>query len=1338
MAQRKYLVDVDIDGKLKADSIVKTGGLATEFLKADGTVDSSDYLLNTTDTLTGTLTVVGKTHANGQIVNSSAHLQVNGFQRTGTIYLHEGGNTPAGDAITISNNANGVDISGGITTTGVIEQISNSPLRITSVTNGSNTGIEFNSQQSAQLQKGFLNFNHGDNFSYGFGSVFTISSTEDMILLVDGKIMYDGGIYTKPSSGTGIGTRKDENWDTAYTHSQSAHAPSNATPDQDLSGYLLNTTDTFTGDLTVTGKGVFAGAIKITETATAQHILIGNQNSGGVNKPAMIQGVNGELNFGYGNSWNGEGGTMTDTLTLSSSGDALFSGDVSLEDENKLIFASQLTKSSYIKGNWTDNNQSGLSFHTFIGGVDTETLKLDPLGDATFGGAIGASNLSGTNTGDEDMTIVYRERSSARNTTAVGAGWITVATTNNARRQAEIIVSDAESGDHAFIRIHWMRSYQDSNFTVLNVGGHANRITGVRVLELDSNHVYGQKVLQVYCTASSIYEVKVIALGNQYGWAYPVAVVPVVENFKSGFALKGNMLENLDGASLAAEQGIITGGNITAANISGVNTGDQDLSAYLLSTTDTLTGLLTVTDKIWSKGAINLDSAAALQVKGFQRTGNIYLHEGGNSPNNNGELILSNSGGNFNVNKTITATNLSGTNTGDQDLSAYLARTGGTVTGDIVMDFTGSNYSDAITFRGANGSGGEVGIRARGESFQIFEPEEADKVWLEISDDPVGNKNALKVNSATGLQTIYHAGNFTAGNGMQITAGEVRVNGGVIPGSANLNSYDETGYYTQTSNANAALGTNYPTDGAGVLTVVKANDNSNHITQTYDKYNSSAFYNRSYYLGTWSSWRNLSQDTVQSLSGVLLNTTDTLNGKLTISHSDPRLTLSCINTGTADETTVGAIDFYTNDSSSEGDAVNAKIEGFADDIYGRLGLRFFTGGGGSPTEKMRIAHGGDVTFTNDVSANAVSIGTGGSFFSDTPGRIATTADFYVQPSSNNTYLYSTNTYLGNASGDKIRCRANTIYGDNWSIDVTGQIFGANLSGTNTGDNASNSRYEGLTGNVNTHLTSTRSSTQVVINSSDGTNATILGASTTLAGVVTNTTQSFAGTKTFTGRIKATGGLETYGADARTKLNVWSGSTYGIGMGNSYTHGDLNGFAMTFQMNSSINRGWWWGTSSMGNSSATMSLSTNGNLSVSRATKIGYGQSDATFSISYPLDVNGTIRAIGDVLAYSDVRVKKNIKTIDSALEKVKALRGVYYERKDTGDKSIGVIAQEIEKILPEVVSTDDEGMKAVAYGNIVGVLIEAVKEQDQQLKEQAIQFKAMQKQINDITNKLSN
>ena len=99
-----------------------------------------------------------------------------------------------------------------------------------------------------------------------------------------------------------------------------------------------------------------------------------------------------------------------------------------------------------------------------------------------------------------------------------------------------------------------------------------------------------------------------------------------------------------------------------------------------------------------------------------------------------------------------------------------------------------------------------------------------------------------------------------------------------------------------------------------------------------------------------------------------------------------------------------------------------------------------------------------------------------------------------------------------------------------------------------------------------------------------------------------------------------------------------------------------------------------------------------------------------------LQLAGKITAVGtitgfDVIASSDVRTKNSIVTVDSALDKVMKMRGVFFERNtEPGERRVGVIAQEVEQVLPEVVHTDKDGMKSVSYGSIIGLLIEAIKE----------------------------
>lgn len=73
-------------------------------------------------------------------------------------------------------------------------------------------------------------------------------------------------------------------------------------------------------------------------------------------------------------------------------------------------------------------------------------------------------------------------------------------------------------------------------------------------------------------------------------------------------------------------------------------------------------------------------------------------------------------------------------------------------------------------------------------------------------------------------------------------------------------------------------------------------------------------------------------------------------------------------------------------------------------------------------------------------------------------------------------------------------------------------------------------------------------------------------------------------------------------------------------------------------------------------------------------------------------------------------LKTDVATISNALNLVKSLRGVSFTRIETGRRGIGVIAQELAAVVPEAVQANDDGLLSVAYGNLVGLLIEAVKE----------------------------
>ena len=104
-----------------------------------------------------------------------------------------------------------------------------------------------------------------------------------------------------------------------------------------------------------------------------------------------------------------------------------------------------------------------------------------------------------------------------------------------------------------------------------------------------------------------------------------------------------------------------------------------------------------------------------------------------------------------------------------------------------------------------------------------------------------------------------------------------------------------------------------------------------------------------------------------------------------------------------------------------------------------------------------------------------------------------------------------------------------------------------------------------------------------------------------------------------------------------------------------------------------------------------------------------------------LDSSGNFTANGNVGAYSDLALKEDIYQIENALEKVKKLRGVHFTRKENKSKEIGVVANEVEKVVPELVDEHEDKelgiVKTMKYANTVGLLIEAVKDLSKQIEE---------------------
>ena len=153
---------------------------------------------------------------------------------------------------------------------------------------------------------------------------------------------------------------------------------------------------------------------------------------------------------------------------------------------------------------------------------------------------------------------------------------------------------------------------------------------------------------------------------------------------------------------------------------------------------------------------------------------------------------------------------------------------------------------------------------------------------------------------------------------------------------------------------------------------------------------------------------------------------------------------------------------------------------------------------------------------------------------------------------------------------------------------------------------------------------------------------------------------------------------------------------------------------------------------LGKSAGTDVYLSNTTGHIQLSTPSGYGSQALSLGVgTTPSSTAGEIRATNEITAYysSDARLKENVVVIDNALEKLDQVRGVYFDWTDehianrggedgyfVRKHDIGVIAQEIESVLPEVVADRDDGYKAVKYEKIVPLLIAAIKELKEEIE----------------------
>ncbi len=213
------------------------------------------------------------------------------------------------------------------------------------------------------------------------------------------------------------------------------------------------------------------------------------------------------------------------------------------------------------------------------------------------------------------------------------------------------------------------------------------------------------------------------------------------------------------------------------------------------------------------------------------------------------------------------------------------------------------------------------------------------------------------------------------------------------------------------------------------------------------------------------------------------------------------------------------------------------------------------------------------------------------------------------------------------------------------------------------------------------------------------------------------------------------------AGAAQTLSV-SGSTLSISNGNSVTlptgADNLGNHSATTNLNMNGNNINSVGAITMGGG-VTLTGGFDFDISSGRNVTIfpGSGSADGVginripnpgFGDEFDLDVEGEIRA-SNVVESSDRRLKKDIRTVDNALDKVLAMNGVRYKLKKNDKQDIGFIAQELKTVLPDLVYGREEGSYSVRYTGIIPVLVEAMKEQQTILEDQDAYIQSLEERL---------
>ena len=460
---------------------------------------------------------------------------------------------------------------------------------------------------------------------------------------------------------------------------------------------------------------------------------------------------------------------------------------------------------------------------------------------------------------------------------------------------------------------------------------------------------------------------------------------------------------------------------------------------------------------------------------------------------------------------------------------------------------------------------------------------------------------------------------------------------------------------------------------------------------------------------------------VKSLSAATLTALETSTGSANASITSLNsYTSSNDTTNTAQSTRLTTIESVTGSYETKGRSI---VSGSSQITY--TGISSIPAGIVSGSSQLSGTSITDLTIINLTTVNqtaSVVFSSGSNRFGDAgndthsfTGSVQISGSIVTIGASTatsfNGAINSTNSVVSGSS--QISHDSTTGYSANKHVDHTSVLISAG-NGLSGGGDISSTRTLTLDSG-STHFTTgvktTLNSNTVISGSSQITYANI---SSIPAGIVSGSSQTIANLPGGT----ISGSSQVVGSSITTNTVSFNGTS--VALGGSGTIANLVSGSSQITAGSTTN----FATDVKTRLDANTVVSGSGQVAIASTSGFGTYLNQAVLTTSAVthgnLTINGTITATGDITAFftSDIRHKNNVELIDNALDKVNALNGVTWEWNDDVDEvtkqtpKTGLIAQDVLDVLPEVVKTRENGFLALDYSKMVGLLVEAIKEQD--------------------------